>query len=92
MNRHQILIALTAVIEADYEQACADFKKVPGGDAWAALEQAMWAMQGLNQIKQDMRGESEAVTTTRLLTKVDTVGVGYWVTLVAGWQQGKLEV
>ena len=71
MNTSQLLkLAATSVVHGTFTQRSATFLEKRGnGDTWKELEEAMWAVQGLQSEEN--------------INKLDKVGVGYWVSKLA---------
>lgn len=71
--------AVRVVITGDFEDAAAAFNKSPTGDAWARLQTAMWARQGISS--QD--------SMEKMVKVANDTGVGHWTATMREIHEGK---
>lgn len=46
-------VGLTAFVEAEFDTACREFKRLPASEIWTRLENAMYALQSIRYLKEE---------------------------------------
>ena len=72
-----IQLAVRAVVEHDFQRASERFFNTYGRASWQELEDAMWALQALNNVD--------------LVNELEQIGIGNWTTTLAARHRTKRE-